>query len=73
MSESLENEVKELILRHDRLLVMEDKGSKVLIFPDCTNEVMTQRRAQDGGMPTVFDDPKEVAQFLESNSTRKGE
>lgn len=38
-------QVKEMILRLSRTQPMEYNGNKVLIFPDYTNEVMSQRRA----------------------------
>lgn len=49
---------KERILRRSTLQLMEYKGNKVLIFPDYTSDVMTQRWAfrdmmqalQDGGI-----------------------
>uniref|UniRef100_A0AAV2MU95 Transposase element L1Md-A101/L1Md-A102/L1Md-A2 n=1 Tax=Knipowitschia caucasica TaxID=637954 RepID=A0AAV2MU95_KNICA len=51
-------QVKELILRLSRTQPMVYKGNKVLIFPDYTNKVMSQRRAfrdvmkalRDGGV-----------------------
>lgn len=47
---------KELILRRCRMQKgCEYKGNRVMIFPDYTNEVMNQRRAFNGVMPTLME------------------
>lgn len=49
-------QTKELILRLARMKKMEYKGNKVLIFPDYTSEVMSQRRSFRNVMQALRED-----------------
>lgn len=55
-------QVKELILRLSRMQSMEYKGNRVLIFPDYTSEVMSQRRAFRDVMQALRDE--EIKHYL---------